>query len=199
MQRCAFSVDRILRETVERGDSHEQRRELGMIDDLEMQFLLADFGIHSEIERNHRWRSAEFAGNCGEMVSGDGADGAADIHDFRGSEVRRKRGEHVAARHRNLYVAEIQKRMSAKKNAVRLHCGDSAGGIDGRVALYKDHSCHVAGDNMTIIRARCGGSALRRNEAIALDLGGELLQRGGLKSGEDKRSLDWRERRACRN
>src|SRR6266852_6491987 len=199
MQRCAFSVDRILRETVKRGDSYEQRRELGMIDDLEMQFLLADFCIHAEVERNHRWRSAEPARDGGQMVASDGADGAANIYDFRGSEVRGKRSKHVAARHRNLYVAEIQERMSAKKNAVRLHCGDGAGGIDGRVALYQHHSCHVAGDNMTIIRARCGGSALRRNEAIALDLGGELLQRGGLKSGEDKRSLDWRERRACQN
>src|SRR5882762_10145472 len=131
VERGAFSVYRILREALKRSDGHEQGRELGMIDDLEMQFLLADFGIHAEVERNHRWRSAEPAGNRGEMVAGDGADGAADIHDFRGSEVGRKRGEHAAARHRNLHVSEIQKWMSAKKNAVRLHRGDGAGGIDG--------------------------------------------------------------------
>src|SRR5712671_5028225 len=122
MERGAFSVYRILRETVECGDGYEQRRELGMIDNLEMQFLLADFGIHAEVERNHRWRSAELASDSGQMVAGDGADGASDIHDFGGSEVGRKRGEHAAARHRNLNVAKIQKRMSAKKNAVRLHC-----------------------------------------------------------------------------
>src|SRR5882762_11684479 len=131
MERGAFSVYRILRETVECGDCYEQGRELGMIDDLEMQFLLADFCIHAEVERNHRRGSAEPAGDRGEMVAGDGADGAADIHDFCGSEVGRKRGEHAAARHRNLDVTEIQKRMAAKKNAVRLYRGDGAGGIDG--------------------------------------------------------------------
>src|SRR5712672_4315820 len=135
MQRGAFSVYRILREAVKRGDGHEQGRELGMIDNLEMQFLLADFGIHAEVERNHRRGSAEPAGYRGEMVAGDGADGASDIHDFCGSEVGRKRGEHAAARHRNLDVAEIQKRMPAKKNAIRLYRRDGAGRIDGRVAL----------------------------------------------------------------
>jgi hypothetical protein len=40
---------------------------------------------------------------------------------------------------------------------------------------------------------------LRRNEAIALDLRGELLQCRGLKPGEDERSLDWSERRTRRN
>src|SRR6267378_5888182 len=130
MERGAFSVYRILRETVECGDGYEQGRELGMIDDLEMQFLLADFGIDAEVERNHRRGSAEPAGDSGQMVAGDGADGAADIHDFRGSEVGRKRGEHAAARHRNLHVSEIQKRMPAKKNAIGLYCGNSAGGID---------------------------------------------------------------------
>src|SRR6266853_2448363 len=129
MERGAFSVYRILRETVKCGDGHEQGRELGMIDDLEMQFLLADFGIHAEVEGNHRRGSAEPAGDSGQMVAGDGADGAADIHDFRGSEVGRERSEHAAARHRNLDVAEIQKRMSAKKNAVRLHRGYGTGGI----------------------------------------------------------------------
>src|SRR6266403_1021911 len=135
MERGAFSVYRILRETVKGSDGDEQGRQLGMIDDLEMQFLLADFGINAEVERNHRRGSAEPAGDRGEMVAGDGADGAADIHDFGGSEVGRKRGEHATAGHRNLDVAEIQKRMSAKKNPVRLHRSDGAGGIDGRVAL----------------------------------------------------------------
>src|SRR6266849_8769631 len=104
MQRRTFSVDGILRETVERGDSDKQGCELGMIDDLEMQFLLADFGIHAEVERNHRWRSAEPARDGGQMVARDGADGAANIYDFRGGEVGGKRGKHSAARHRNLHV-----------------------------------------------------------------------------------------------
>src|SRR5712671_1684292 len=152
MERGAFSVDRILREAVKGSDGDEQGSQLGMIDDLEMQFLLADFCIHAEVERNHRRGSAEPAGNRGEMVPGNSADGAADIHDFRGSEVGRKRGEHAAAGHWNLNVTEIQKRMPAKKNAIRLYRRDGAGRIDGRVALYQNHSCHVAGDNVTIVR-----------------------------------------------
>src|SRR5258705_12145691 len=199
MECGAFSVYRILRETVECGDGYEQGRELGMIDDLEMQFLLADFGIHAEVERNHRRRSAEPAGNGGEVGAGNGADRSADIHDFRGREVGRECGEHAAARHRNLDVAEIQKRMSAKKNAVRLYCGDRAGRIDGGVALYQNHSCHVAGNNVPVVRTRRGGSTLRCNETITLDLRGELLEGSGLKSGEDQRRLDGRQRRTYRN
>src|SRR6266403_2389202 len=195
MERGAFSVYRILRETVECGDGYEQGRELGMIDDLEMQFLLADFGIHAEVERNHRRGSAEPAGNRGEMVAGDGADGSPDIHDFRGSEVGRKRGEHAAAGHRNLDVAEIQEWMPAKKNAVRLYCGYGTGGIYRRVALYQNHSCHIAGNNVTIVRTGRGGPTLRCNEPVALDLRGELLEGSGLKSVEDQRRLDGRQRR----
>src|SRR5882757_3008696 len=199
MQRRTFPIDRILRETVKGGDGDEQGSQLGMIDDLEMQFLLADFCIHAEVERNHRRGSAEPAGNRGEMVAGDGADGAADIHDFRGSEVGRKRGEHAAARHRNLNVTEIQKRMPAKKNAIRLYRRDGAGRIDGRVALYQNHSGHIAGNNVPVVRTRRGGSTLRGNEPVALDLRGELLESGGLKSGEDQRGLDGRQRGAYRN
>src|SRR6266853_6812644 len=101
MERGAFSVYRILRETVKGSDGDEQGRQLGMIDDFEMQFLLADFCIYAEVERNHRRGSAEPAGNRGEMVAGDGADGASHIHNFRGSKVGRKGGEHAAARHWN--------------------------------------------------------------------------------------------------
>src|SRR6266404_1431700 len=199
MQRRTFPIDRILRETVKGSDGDEQGRQLGMIDDLEMQFLFADFGIHAEVERNHRRGSAEPAGYGGEMVAGDGADRAADVHYFRGSEVGRKRGEHAAARHWNLDVAEIQKWMSAKKNAIRLHRGYGTGGIDGRVALYQNHSCHIAGNNVPIVRTRRGGPALRRNETITLDLRGELLEGSGLKSGEDQRRLDGRQRGTRRN
>src|SRR5260370_38520324 len=120
MERGAFSVYCILREAVKRSDGHEEGRELGMIDDLEMQFLLADFGIHAEVERNHRRGSAEPAGNRGEMVAGNSADGAADIHDFGGSEVGRKGGEHAAARHRHMDVTEIQNRLAANENAARI-------------------------------------------------------------------------------
>src|SRR6267378_4214598 len=199
MQRRTFPIDRILRETVKGSDGDEQGRQLGMIDDFEMQFLLADFCIHAEVERNHRRRSAEPAGNRGEMVAGNSADGAADIHDFCGSEVGRKRDEHAAAGHRNLDVAEIQEWMPAKKNAVRLYCGYGTGGIYRRVALYQNHSCHIAGNNVPVVRTRRGGSTLRRNEAIALDLRCELLKGGGLKSGEDQRRLDGRQRGAYRN
>src|SRR5258708_6487662 len=146
-----------------------------------------------------RGGSAEAAGKRGEMVACNGADGASDIHDFCGSEVGRKRGEHAAARHRNLDVAEIQKRMPAKKNAVCLHCGYGTGGIDGRVALYQNHSGHIARNNVPVVRTGRGGSTLRGNEPVALDLRGELLESGGLKSGEDQRGLDGRQRRTYRN
>src|SRR5260370_9911559 len=110
------------------------------------------------------------------MVAGDGGYGASGSRGFRGSESGRKRGEHATARHWNLDVAEIQKRMSAKKNAVRLHRGDRAGGIDGRVALDQDHSGHIARDNVPIVRARRGGSALPRHETTTSAFRGALPQ-----------------------
>ncbi len=167
-----------------------------MIDEVEMQFFLADFGDDREVERNHgRW-SAEFAGDGGEMIAGDSADGAADIDDFGGGEVGGKRGEHTAARHGNLNLAEIQKGMAAEENAVRLHRGDGARGVDGGVALDEDHARHVARNETTVFRARRGGAALRGDEAVVLNLRRELLKRGGLKAGEDQRRFDGRERGA---
>jgi len=88
--------------------------------------------------------------------------------------------------------------MAAEKNTVGLHGGDSAGGINGSIALHQDHSSHVAGDEMAVFRAWRGRAALRGDEAVALDLRRELLQRGGLKAGEDKRSFDGRKSGACR-
>jgi hypothetical protein len=81
--------------------------------------------------------------------------------------------------------AKIEKGMATQKNTVGLHGGDSAGGVDGRVALHKDHSSHVAGNEMRVFRAGRGRAALRSDEAVALDLRRELLKRGGLKTGED--------------
>src|SRR5258708_39960106 len=115
MERGAFFVYRILRETVECGDGYEQGRELGMIDDLEMQFLLADFGIHAEVERNHRRRSAEPAGNGGEMGSREGARGAAPLPGFSGKEGRKERAEHQAPRPWELDGAREQKTKAPKE------------------------------------------------------------------------------------
>ncbi len=86
MKRGAFAVDGILREAVEGGERDEERREFRMIDELEVKFFLAPAGGDREIERNHGGRSAEFTGDGGEMVAGDGADRTADVDDFCGGE-----------------------------------------------------------------------------------------------------------------
>ncbi len=185
VQRGAFSVNGVLCETVERRDGHEQGSELGVIDHIEVQFLLTDWRGDVEIQRNHRWRSAKFSGDRCEVIAGNGADRAANIDDFRGCEIGRECGEDSAACHRELDGTKIEKGMAAEKNTVSLHGGDSAGGVDGRVALHQDHSSHVAGNEMGVFRAGRGRAALCRDEAVALDLRSELLQRGGLKAGED--------------
>src|SRR5258707_10811845 len=118
MKCSAFPVQGILREAVERGECDEQRRKLWMIDDLEMERLLSGWrgagDVQGQIHGNHRGRRTEFAGDGGEMVARDGANGAADVHNLCGSEIGRKCGDHAAARHGNLNVAEIQKRMAAE-------------------------------------------------------------------------------------
>src|SRR5450432_3644562 len=88
MQGGAFPIEGVLRQSVEGGERDEQRRELGMIDEFEMQLLLAGRRDDGEIERNHGGWRAEFAGDGGKVVAGDGADGAADVDDFGGGERR---------------------------------------------------------------------------------------------------------------
>ena len=93
MERGAFAVERVLREAVENGKPDEERRELGMIDHFEVELFFGAADGESQIDRNHGRRSAELAGDGGEMVAGNGADGAADVDDFSGSELGGKRGD----------------------------------------------------------------------------------------------------------
>src|SRR6267143_1022503 len=80
--------------------------------------------------------------------------------------------------------------MAAKIDAIGLDSGDGAGGIDGGVALNENHPSHVAGGEMPVFRTRLGGAALCRNQSIALQLIGELLNGGRLKAGENERGFD---------
>ena len=57
-----------------------------------------------------------------------------------------------------------------RENAVGLHGGDGAGGIDGGVALHENHSGHIAGFQLRVIRARRGGATLSGDETVALQL-----------------------------
>jgi hypothetical protein len=73
---------------------------------------------------------------------------------------------------------------------IGLHRRDGTRGIDGGVALDQNHTSHVARNEMRILRTRCRCAALRRDEAIGLKLIRELLNRGGLKTRKNQRSLD---------
>src|SRR5689334_21840574 len=89
MKGGALAIQRILGEPAEGSDGHEKRRQLRMIDEFEMErLLLRGRGAgdqQRQIQRNHRGRRTELAGDGREMIPGYGADGAADIDDFRGS------------------------------------------------------------------------------------------------------------------
>src|SRR5260370_4347792 len=104
------------------------------------------------------------------MVAGDGADGAANVDDFRGSKIGRKGGDHAATRHGNLNVAETQKRMAAEIHFVASHRGDRARGVDGGIALNENHSAHVSGNEMSIICLRRSTAAFRRDQTLAVEL-----------------------------
>ena len=198
MQRGALAVERILGQAVKGGNGDEKRGELRMIDEFEVEFLFPDSALgrivpgdeKCKIERDHRGRSAEFAGHSSEMIAGDRADGAADIDDLRRSEIGGKCSDDAAAGHGNCYVAKVHKRMATEIDAVGFDRGDGARGIDGGVALDQNHASHVARHEMRILRSRCRCAALRRDEAIGLKLIRELLNRGGLKTRENQRSLD---------
>src|SRR5260221_1890800 len=120
MERGAFAVQGILREAVEGGEPDEKRRELWKVNEFEVEFfLLRRLGPgnqQGELERNHRRSGTEFTGDSGEMIASNGADGAADVDDFRGSEIGGKRGDRAAARHGHLNVAQAQKLATAKDN-----------------------------------------------------------------------------------
>jgi hypothetical protein len=60
--------------------------------------------------------------------------------------------------------------MAAQENAIGLHDGDGAGGVDGGVTLNEDHSGHIAGLELRVVGARSGGATLRSDETITLEL-----------------------------
>ena len=198
MQRGALAVERILGQAVKGSNGDEKRGELRMIDEFEVEFLFPDSALggivpgdeQCEIERNHGGSSAEFAGYSSEMIAGDRADGAADIDDLRRSEIGGKCSDDAAAGHGNCYVAKVHKRVATEIDPVGLHRRDGTRGIDGGVALDQNHTSHVTRNEMRILRTRCRCAALRCDEAIGLKLIRELLNRGGLKTGENQRSLD---------
>src|SRR5260370_1360644 len=80
--------------------------------------------------------------------------------------------------------------MATEIDTVRLHRGDRARGVDGSVALNKNHSGHVAGNETPIIRPRRRRAALRRNETVALQLIRELLEGARLEAGKNQRRFD---------
>src|ERR1700687_260082 len=124
------------------------------------------------------------------MIAGNGADGAAHVDDFGGSEIRRKRGDDAAHRDGTLNVTETQNRMATEIDTVGLHRGDRARGVDGGVSLNKNHASHVSGCEMPVIGARRRCAALRRDEPVALYLTRELLEGGRLEAGENEGRFD---------
>jgi hypothetical protein len=102
------------------------------------------------------------------MIAGNGANGAAHVDDFGGSQIGRKRGDDAAARHGNLNVTETQKWMATEIDTVGLHRGNRARGVDGGVALNKNHASHVSGCEMPVIGTRRRCTALRRDETVTL-------------------------------
>ena len=86
--------------------------------------------------------------------------------------------------------------MAAEIDAVGADGGDGAGGTNGSVALHEHHASHVAGNEMPVAGFGSGGAALCGDEAVALELAGELAEGFGLIAGEDERRLDGLEGRA---
>src|SRR5690348_3668331 len=127
MKSGAFAIERILSQAIENRESHEQRRELWVVHHFEMKLLLRSPGDAREVERNHWRRRAELASNSGEMVAGDGADGAADVDDFGGGEFGGKCRDHRGARHGELDVAETQEGMTAEVDLIGADCSCGAG------------------------------------------------------------------------
>ena len=206
MQSGALAVERILGKAAKGSNGDEKWSELRMIDKFEVEFLFSDSALgrivagdeQCEIKRDHGGRSAEFAGDSCEMVAGDRADGTADIDDLRRSEIGGKCSDDSAAGHGNRDIAEVHKRVATEIDPVGFDRGDGARGIDGGVALDQNHTSHVARNEMGILRTRCRCAALRRDEAIGLKLIRKLLNRGGLKTRENQRSLDGLKRGAKR-
>ena len=77
-----------------------------MVDEFEVEFFLASAGSDIKVEGNHCGRGAELSDDGGEMVAGDGADGAADVDDFRGGERGGEGGDNTAAGHGKGHVSE---------------------------------------------------------------------------------------------
>src|SRR5260370_32343933 len=112
------------------------------------------------------------------MIAGDGADGAADVDDFRGSKIGRECGDYAGARHGDLNVPETQKRMTTEIDAISLHGRHRTSGADGGISLNENHAGHFTSHELSIVGARRCTSPLGRDATLALQLICELLQGG---------------------
>src|SRR5436309_245459 len=153
-----------------------------MADHLEMELFLRAIGGDGQVKGNKGRRGAEFARDGREMVARDRADGADDIHDFCGSEARRKRHQDVAAGHREAHAAEVEEQMPAQVDA---------NGLDGRDdrdrSLREDAEPQRKGASKFSFEID-GAAAHARDDAGTLDLWSEKLnQDDGLFRAEEIR------------
>lgn len=88
--------------------------------------------------------------------------------------------------------------MAAEIDLIGADGSDGAGRTDGGVALNENHARHIPGNEMRVIGLGSGGASLRGNEAIALKLVREGVQRFRLVAGENERSFNRLERGALR-
>ena len=161
-----------------------------------MKILFPARRLHAQVHRNHRRRSAQFSRHRRQVIARNRSNRTAHVHDFRRGQIRRKCRHHTASRHRNLHIAQTQKRMPAQKYFVALDRRHRARRINRSVALHQNHPRHIAGRKFSIVRPRRRRSALRRHKSVRAQLRREFFNRTRLKSRKHQRRFNRLQRRA---
>ena len=177
MQRSPLAIKRILREPIENGEPHQQRRKLGMIHHLEMQLLLraADTSASSRPESSRAERPAlpVTAVRWSPVIVPIGPPTLTIFVEARSDESVVTTSVRAIGK---LHIAQAQEGMPAQINLIRANRRNRARRADRSVALHQHHPRHVARQKMRVVRFWRSRATLRRNESEALQLPRELPQ-----------------------
>ncbi len=91
-------------------------------------------------DRNHLRLLAELSHDAGVTVLHEGAHRLGGVHDLESVQRRRQSGQHFRLGHRQIHHAELQQRMAAGQQVLRVHVGDGAGGGDVHVAAHQNRA-----------------------------------------------------------
>ena len=106
------------------------RAEARIVQHFVVEFFRAGSAVNGQRHRNHVGLFVEDAENAGVAILHKDSGALGGVDDLEGVERRGQRGQHLRLVHGQIDGAELQQRMSAGQQALRIDIGDGAGGGD---------------------------------------------------------------------